>query len=389
MKDRHVVIFTIPTLALCNPTMAIVSVLVLRGYLVTCVTSERFAHAMEARGAKVLRCACFEPPFDQTDCGMPIEEQYARGPIDLAERAFAATSKYFALHPPDLVIYDAMAFAGILLAQQAGVPAIRMSSQFAFTKDTLAADEVPAEWKEKEFRLNAAADNFLNGRGCTSEDAVLTDAVPSIYFYPNELQLAGFRPRCEVLYAPRCAAERMYGMSPLRIRRCGRPITLVCGSTTYQQDRDYYLKCAEAMSGSGWDVCIAATDQDDRGSLHPLPKHCRVLESVPVASVLSSVDLVVCSGGMATAMEAMYHGVPMLIVTQGQAELEAYASKYQNHEMGIHLRGKWTSEAMANSAHVLHHEASKTAAVRRMQRLVRSGPGGQGVANWLENFLEL
>ena len=60
MTNRHIAFFSVPYPPHVNPTLAIVSVLVRRGYRVTYVTSDTFAARVAALGAfEVVSCPIF------------------------------------------------------------------------------------------------------------------------------------------------------------------------------------------------------------------------------------------------------------------------------------------------------------------------------------------
>ena len=62
---------------------------------------------------------------------------------------------------------------------------------------------------------------------------------------------------------------------------------------------------------------IVSTGQTDPAALGPLPANVLARRSVPQPEVLARAALFVTHGGMNSVNEAMYAGVPMLVVPQG------------------------------------------------------------------------
>jgi MGT family glycosyltransferase len=382
----HVAIFTFPIPALVNPTFSIVTTLIRRGYRVTYVTSERFAAEATALGAEVLRCPRLDYPFDQDDeSALPIERQYVRDPITLAYRTFATAWPFYERNKPDFIIYDSQSFAGILAADRSGVPAVRMSNQFAYNDVSLNSPAIPPAWKEKQLSVEKQANEFFASYDSRRTNVIRNSKEDTFYLFLPDLQLSGLPSERDVFYAPRCTAERPN--IPQWRRPAGPPrgpTALVASSTTYGQSAQYYESCLAALSRLGWETILVVSGGTS-GESESLPRKCLPVYNVPLPAIMPHVDLLICAAGMASAMEAAYHGLPMLMLTGGHPEMEAYAERFHNYGMGLHLnRTNANPENVARSAARIISDAQLQQTVRRVRNAVRGSAGAEELVNWME-----
>jgi MGT family glycosyltransferase len=386
MSARHVAIFSCPSPALVNPTLPVVATLVRRGYRVTYVTSETFAPTVAALGAEVVRCPRIEFPFNQdTSDTLPVEQQYATNIPDLVDRTLALVEPFYEHAAPDLVLYDSLAYCAPIIARKAGAPMIRMSTQFAFNEETLSLPLVPAEWRATQQSMGNRCEELLERHGLHG-NVLHSREEPTVYFYARELQLGeDTRQDPHHLYAARCAAERFIGKPWKSQRRDEARSVLISASTVYDQAPEYYRKCLEALSSLRWHAVLAIGANNDPSQFDPLPPRCEIVQGTPLVAILPHMDLIICSGGMATTMEAMYHGRPLLMLSQGIGQLQLYARNAADHGLGYHLEpGQASVENLTKCAVDILTDSTVRQCVRRMQGIVKRSPGAEEVVNWLE-----
>lgn len=387
--SAHVAIFSVPIPALVHPTLSFVAALVRRGYRVTYVTSERFATEVAMLGAEVLRCPRVDSPFNQEGSdAMPIEHQYVRDPVTLASRTLPLVSAFYEMNRPDLVVYDSIALAGMIVADMSGARAIRMSNQFDYSKETINSTLIPLEWKEAQLSLEKQANEFFASHGSTRRNAILENKEHTLYFYLKDLRLGEPTSGQEIFYAARCTAERPNVRPWITSARRNMPSALVASSTTYGQDPQYYKSCLVALSQLGWETVLAVGSNSNLGEFDSLPRNCQPVQNIPLAAIMPRVDLIICGAGMATAMESLYHGVPMLMLTSGRAELEAYGQQFHNHGMGIHLpKSTASAEHVAQCAVRMLDDSELRPKVMCAQDAVKKGAGAEDLVNWLEEHM--
>lgn len=390
MTRLHVAIFSAAYPVMVNPTLTLVATLIRRGYRTTYVTSGRFAADVSRLGADVLLMPRMAPPFNQ-DKGLtlPMEKQYAVDLFDLASRTLEAVWPFFVHNKPDLVLYDAIAFAGLIVAERLGIPSVRMSPQFALDDETLQLPIIRPVVRQNSTARRARITQYLKDLGISrNDDVIYSRAVPTIYFYLREFQLNGQMGDGHCIYAGRCAAERRLDRTwqpPV----VSRPLILVSASTFYVPGSDYYRVCLQALTDLNCH-CLLATGRDvDLAPLKPLPPHCEVIDDVPQLLLMPHVELIICLGGMTTTMESMYHGLPMLMMSNGSPEAEMYADNVQHLGLGIHLQSEAaTQEAIRKSIVQISTDRALRDRVNMMQKNVKRSAGGEEVVNWIEDFLE-
>ena len=390
MKDVHIAIFNTATPVHVNPTLSVVCTLIRRGYRVTYVTSERFASRISAIGAEVLRCPRFAPAHTQpnVDDTLPIEEQFATSHIDMASRTLKLVSSFYERNVPTLVMYDMFAFAGQLLAKQFGIPAIRITPHLAYDPEYLNLTVVPPRFRQLVLDFSGDVDGFFRDHGVVETGLLFDRQQKTLFFYLEQLQL-GEHVKNGNLYAPRCAGEHpTFGVWKSRCTDRRRS-ALISASMGFQQGPGYYRMCAEVTSMLQWHSVLAIGSNNTAGDFYELPPNCEIFDTLPQIMVMPHVNLLICLGGMTTTMEAMYHSLPLLMLTHGEPEAELYAENIQNHGLGIHLKGNMvTSDRIKEGILQISRDGELQERVKMTGQLVRQSPGSEDVVNWIEDYLE-
>jgi len=371
MRNMHIAIVNLPHPPHVNPTLPIVSVMVRRGYRVTYVTSERFAPQISVLGAEVVQCS----PF--TDIPRSTE-------LMLAE-----ITPFYEKHRPDLMIYDFMALAGRILAHRWHIRAIQTSPDFVFENrskliERISDEDVQRRWREHYAKI----DNYLRRYGIADGSFPLHEKL-NIHFAPRTFQPSRgvFGP--EFFHAGRCAGEQQPYGKWHRDDVDERPIVLLGTSTTYTQGADYFSMCIEALRGLDCHIIIYAGDKFDDSCLTSLPAHCEVVRGTAQVKLLCHASLLICHGGIITPAEAAYYGVPLLMVTHGNPELELWADIFASEGFGVHLRGRnINAENMRQSATLLMTDKGMLRNVTHIRNKIRREPGAEETVNRIEEYIE-
>lgn len=376
-KHSHIAIFNIPKPVHIHPTLSVVSTLVRRGHRVTYVSSKTYATEILGLGGIPLCCPELGSKPENAD-GTDLD--FSPDLAELARATLSVARPFYDQNPPDLIVYDTLAYGGLILADHLRVPSIRITSH-------LADDEENPTYR-KHYESFKKVDTLLQGYGFRGDDDIFLRSDPVIYFYPQELQVAYASDDRQSIYAARCAAERPISTAINRTPVDDGLVALVSASTAYTQEPKYYKTCMRALSDLGWSTILAIGNNNDPKSFDPLPDCCEIVQGIPQMTIMPYVDLLICTGGMATTMEAMYHGVPLLMLTHGYAQMERYADNSQSHGLGIHLSGTEIGRSDLKKSIIKARESPIVhSKVRRMQRVVRESAGGEDVANYIEQFL--
>jgi MGT family glycosyltransferase len=320
---------------------------------------------------------------------LPIDQQYATSLTDLASRTLPLLLSFYEKNRPNLILYYSYAFAGLILAKRLGIPAIRMTCHLIFDDDSLRNAAVPIEFRTTMLDSRKTWGDFLLNHGIPLSDTVVNREEPTVYFYLKDFQLSQHVGDRNCLYAARCVAEQTFSGTWKSHRVDSRRTVLVSASTSNDEGPGYYRMCMEALSELGWHMVLAIGDNNEAALLAPLPPHCEIVQGIPRFMLKPYVDYFICHGGIITVMEAMYHGIPLIMLSQGHPHIELEAQNFQNHGLGVHLRkAETTVDTLRECVKRIANDTAVHAKVREMQRMIKRSPGGEDVANWIEQHLE-
>lgn len=387
MTGLHIAIFNVAAPVHINPTLSVVAVLIRRGHRVTYITSKAFEGLISASGARVVLWS-----------DLRNNDKYNQGPTETyasivrdALACFDAALATFEGDAPDLILYDALSLTGLVVAGKLNVPAVRISPQLIFD-DYNAARLPPSNVAQQSVVAiqKRYAGPFFEELGIQSPADIYNRDTPSIYFYVRNLQLHGEIPEKCSLYAGRCAAERPYSGTWRSAAAPGTFTVLVSTSTVYRQGQraEYYKKCLDALSGLDCHAVLSIGPNVERGAVGPLPRNAEIAPDIPQLQIMPHADTIVCLGGMTTTIEAMYHGLSMIMLTHSAPEPELYAENVQQHGLGVHLRGADVpADVIRDGVLQVMSQDSIKSNVREMQRVVRRSAGAEEVCNWLEEYV--
>ncbi|WP_026401565.1 nucleotide disphospho-sugar-binding domain-containing protein [Actinomadura rifamycini] len=250
---------------------------------------------------------------------MDYENDHARGEAELAERHAArsrAVMEHYtaiaaAMTPglldyarawrPDAVVYDPLAWAGVLVADDLGVPAVRS----LFGPDLSAAIR-PEHTDVLDPLLESLG---LDRPASTLGDLTVDPCPPYVQIdAPVRRQHIRFVPYNALPVVPPAAHEP---------GRSGRPrVCLTWGTTTDRMVGETAFlppNVLEAMLSLDAELVIAIAARQEH-LLPDLPPEVTIAKSVPLDVLLPTCDLVVQRGGSGTSHTAALYGVPQLIL---------------------------------------------------------------------------
>jgi len=147
--------------------------------------------------------------------------------------------------------------------------------------------------------------------------------------------------------------------------------------------------CIDALSDLRVHVVLAIGDNNHPTLLDASPSEFEVLQGIPQIQILPHADLFISLGGMISSVEAVYHGVPQLMITHGYPEAEAYAENMVRLGLGIHLKDFETDSSHIRSAvQKMLEDGALQERVNKMRGIVRREPGAEETANRIEEYLE-
>ncbi len=250
---------------------------------------------------------------DYSNCDTEIElEQMAR----IYQAVFSSKSMvddliaYAATWKPDLVIWDhLMMFAGPVVARSCGAANARL----VYSPDCVAQLRIAyAEEFGRPDPIATALRARFEGFGWDFDDA-MTDgdftinAMPDWTWKPDGRTYLNVRP---LSFNGPSEVPRWLHEPPARRRVC---ITLGLTSRGVHSNIPSVENLFEAVSGLDVEV-IATLGADSVADLKSVPDNVRVVEFVPMNTLLGTCSAILHHGGAGTVFSALEHGVPQVIL---------------------------------------------------------------------------
>ncbi len=376
-----------------NPTLPVVSELVRRGHHVSYHSSPQFRDEIEATGATVHLYPGGDQPLPDPPIPLTLLEGLARTTLAVLPTVLTDLRGI----RPDLVVHDSACAWGAIAARELQVPAAASFTTFAFNR------QVPSPTGGSWELLAAATSHRRSLQGYLRSRWELhrrfsTGRLPL-------LDLGNIRQPLNLVYTPRefqpavddfDASYRFVGASvgarsadpTFPTEQLRDPVLYASLGTVFQADPQLLRSFATALAKLGGTVVIS-TGQTSPAALGSLPANVVVRRFVPQPEVLARAALMITHGGMNSVNEAMYAGVPMLVVPQG-ADQPMVARRVVELGAGLSIRTQdVTAGAVHDRARLLLEDTRFREAAGALQIAQRQAGGYRRAADELERYLQM
>ncbi|RSM53345.1 oleandomycin glycosyltransferase [Actinoplanes sp. ATCC 53533] len=374
-----------------NPTLPVVAELVRRGHSVSYHTSPAFRAEIAATGAAVH----LYPGGDQPLPDPPIPVTLLAGLASTTVSVLPTVLTDLRGVRPDLIVHDAACLWGAVAARELGVPAASSFTTFAFNRqvpsptrgswDLLAAATARPGTLRGYLRSRRELRRRFTTRGLPLVDLGNIRQPLNLVYTSRAFQLGaeGFDESYRFV-GPSVGARPVDPSFPAD--RLRDPVLYASLGTVFNADPRLLRGFATALAPLGGTV-IVATGQTDPAALGPLPANVLARRSVPQPEVLARAALFITHGGMNSANEALYAGVPMLVVPQG-ADQPLVAARVVELGAGLSIRTADVSVAAVRAlARRLLDEPRFRAAADTLRVAQRRAGGYRRAADELERYL--
>jgi MGT family glycosyltransferase len=277
---------------------------------------------------------------------------------------------------PDYIIYDSLCLWGKFLAKILQVPAIASHTTYASNEhfslfNAFASNKNQASTQDADrmlaFRSNLEQLCTTYGIQPFEPSSLFAHNEPlNIVFIPRAFQPAGdtFDQRF-VFVGPSIMPRAEATDFPLE--RLGKQPTLYISlGTMFNTWIDFFQMCFTAFGSQPWQVVMSIGKQVDRSALASIPDNFILDSFVPQLAVLEHTDIFLTHGGMNSVMEALYYGVPLVVIPQ-MPEQAVTASRVNELGLGVALEKTAVTASLLQS--VVAQVANKPQFRERAQRM--------------------
>lgn len=387
MPAYHIAFISFPHTGHVNPTLPIVSTLVRRGIRVTYVTSEPFLTRATSIGAEGVACRRFSH-VKRAELPPSEVELYETSVCKLATKTLPTVRDFYRRNVPNLIVYDILALAGKIIADELHVPAIKTSPFPAFDRSFFEFQMRSARLREWAINFSALGENFLSMHHVEIRNYIFHREPLNIQLIPRELDAASdsLDPAC--IYAGRCPAEQTGFGDWSPSKSTTKPIVLVAASTTRRSGIEYFKTCIEALRFLDVHVIISMRNDLDLTALGSLPDKFEIVRGTSHTKILPFCSVLVYTGGSITTAEAAYHGVPLVLTPQEDMENTGYSDHLELMGVGVHIRhGEFNQSTLRQGIQQAMADPGIKNAIAKLQASVRRQPGGEEIANVMEEHL--
>lgn len=316
----RIVFFCIPAQGHTNPTLGVVRELIARGHEVLYYSYESMREGIEAAGAKFISCDTYDPQLRlSARDGERLGKDLTFSTKLLVDMTLALDDAILRdmneLHP-DVIVADSMAVWGKLIARKLNIPFVSSTTTFAFNQYSSkvmgksGAGLLSMLWAMPRINKDLSR---LRTKGYPVKnilDVIANDnSTDTIVYTAPE-----FQPCAETF-------SNKYAFVGASIRPISEPMeksimpTVYISMGTVLKDRkDFYENCIAALRDQPYRVIISTGETE--GDFGEIPADMTIVPKVDQIAVLSVSDVFLTHCGMNSVNEALYFGVPMVLLPQ-------------------------------------------------------------------------
>jgi len=174
---------------------------------------------------------------------------------------------------------------------------------------------------------------------------------------------------------------------PFHLLNPNHKLIYISMGTLYQPPLTFFKICFTAFAYTPFDVILSVGKGTTIDSLEPIPTNIIVKNYVPQLEVLAKTDVFVSHGGMGGVNEAMFFGVPMLILPK-TIEQQVNGRRIEELGAGVDLKTQEVTPDMIfdGVVRLLEDQRYKEGA-KRVRNSFSESKGVQPVVDSLERLL--
>jgi MGT family glycosyltransferase len=396
------VVLAYPTYGHLAPILPVVAELAQRGEEIVCYGTGRSRARIESAGARFRPYSYRHDDFNPTPPTDGLFSDMARLAA-LTERLLPGLLDEVRAESPRYLLFDTKSLWGRLASAVLGIPAVTMSVVFAIQPSSIAVPELVARLCQ-----GSPARSMLNGLMGLGDYVETARRIGGAYgvslpgiieylgnpqglnliFTSREFQLDGpsFGDRYQFV-GPSIPAGRDDAVAFPWEQLTGAPLIYVSLGTTFNQAPEFYRSCYEAFAGAPWQVALS-TGGAPAASLPSPPPNFIVREFMPQLRIMEKASVFVTHGGMNSANEGLWHGVPLIVAPQ-RGDQYLVAARVAQLGAGLQLLPPALQpETFRQSVETVLGDCRYRTRARELGSTLRAAGGAVRAANLIQEFEE-
>ena len=380
-----IVFFCIPAHGHTNPTLGVVRELVSRGHEVWYYSYEPLRQKIEEAGAKFVPCDNYDMELKLTP------KDAARLGKDLAFSTKILVDTTLALDDmvcrdmerlkPDCIVADSMAVWGKAVALKLGIPFVSSTTTFAFNQHSA---RIMKQGVGDLLRMLLSMPKIGRDIGRLQKKGYPVKSVLDIIQNDEHTHTVvytspQFQPCAETFSAKYAFVGPSIRPVGEEVRKIREKMVYISMGTVNNDMVPLYRRCIAAFENTNYQVILSVGNQVDAAAFGDLPEHIAVYPFVDQIAVLEKADAFVTHCGMNSVSEALYFGVPLVMLPQ-TAEQGAVATRTEQLGAGMKLQKTEPSEIRKAVDLILKEETYRKAA-EEISRGFRACSGAKGAAD--------
>ncbi|AOM10741.1 macrolide family glycosyltransferase [Bacillus thuringiensis] len=319
----NVLVINFPGEGHINPTLAIVSELIQRGETVVSYCIEDYRKKIEATGAEF---RVFENFLSQINIMERVNEggsplTMLSHMIEASERIVTQIVEETKEEKYDYLIYDNHFPVGRIIANILQLPSVSSCTTFAVNHYINFHDGQESRQVDE---MNPLYQSCLAGmERWNKQYGMKRNSMYDIMNHPGDITIVytskEYQPRSDLFdesykfVGPSVATRKEVGSFPTEDLKNEKVIFISMG-TVFNEQPALYEKCFEAFKDVDATVVLVVGKKINISQFENIPKNFKLYNYVPQLEVLQHADVFVTHGGMNSSSEALYYGVPLVVI---------------------------------------------------------------------------